>query len=98
LIKLWLSRRHRKILKREETMTAFRKASLAGMILLVSAFALAQTEDATRIMNQANGGVVALVMYGPDKAEVAKASAMALTEDILCQGEEDEDRRNRRRR
>jgi tetratricopeptide (TPR) repeat protein len=65
-------------------MTAFRKASLAGMILLVSAFALAQTEDATRIMNQANGGVVALVMYGPDKAEVAKASAMALTEDILA--------------
>jgi tetratricopeptide (TPR) repeat protein len=67
-------------------MTAFRKAFLAlvGLALLAPMPAWAQTEDATRILNQASGGVVALVMYGQDKAEFAKASAMALTEDILA--------------
>jgi tetratricopeptide (TPR) repeat protein len=67
-------------------MNAFRKVALAliSMALLISAAAWAQTEDATRILNQANGGVVALVIYGADKTEVAKGSAMALTEDILA--------------
>ncbi len=67
-------------------MNAFRRVSLAvmAMALLVFTAALAQTEDAARIEKQAEGGVLALVIYGADKTEVGKASAMALTEDILA--------------
>lgn len=67
-------------------MTTFRKMSVAliGIILLARIPALPQTEDATKILNQANGGAMALVIYGADKAEVAKGSAMALTADILA--------------
>jgi tetratricopeptide (TPR) repeat protein len=70
----------------EGTMTAFRKASptLVTIFLLVSVSAFGQTEDATKILTQANGGALSLVIYGADKAEVAKGSAMALAEDILA--------------
>jgi tetratricopeptide (TPR) repeat protein len=71
----------------EGTMTASRKMSLAltGVLLcLTSLTALAQTEDAAKILAQANGGALTLVIYGADKAEAGKGSAMALAEDILA--------------
>jgi len=58
--------------------------ALAGIVLAASIPVLGQTEDATRIMDKAGGGVVALIIYGADKAEVAKSSAMALAADILA--------------
>lgn len=58
--------------------------ALAGIVLMAGVPAFSQTEDATRILDLANGGVVALVIYGADKAEVAKSSAMALGADILA--------------
>jgi tetratricopeptide (TPR) repeat protein len=57
---------------------------LVGAVLLACLPAAAQTEDAAKALTQAGGGVVALVIYGADKAEVAKASALALTADILA--------------
>jgi tetratricopeptide (TPR) repeat protein len=75
-------------LREEETMTTPRKTSLAlalaGVLLLSRIPASAQTEDAAKILNQANGGVMALIVYGADKAEVGKASAMAMAADILA--------------
>jgi S1-C subfamily serine protease len=67
-------------------MTAFRKVipALVTIFLLVSATAFGQTEDAAKILTLANGGALSLVIYGADKAEVAKGSAMALAEDILA--------------
>jgi len=67
-------------------MTAFRKSSpaLVTILLLVSATAFGQTEDAAKILAQASGGALSLVIYGADKTEVAKGSAMALAEDILA--------------
>jgi tetratricopeptide (TPR) repeat protein len=71
----------------EGTMIASRRVSVAltGAILcLTSLTAFAQTEDAAKILAQAKGGTLALVIYGADKAETAKGSAMALAEDILA--------------
>jgi len=67
-------------------MIAFRKSSpaLITILLLVSATAFGQTEDAAKILAQANSGVLSLVIYGADKTEVAKGSAMVLAEDILA--------------
>ena len=67
-------------------MTAFRRIFLvlAVILCLVSVTGFAQTDDAGKILNQANGGTLSLVVYGADKAEVAKGSAMALAEDILA--------------
>jgi tetratricopeptide (TPR) repeat protein len=58
--------------------------ALAGILLAAWIPAAAQTEDATRILDQSNGGVVALIIYGADKTEIAKSSAMALAADILA--------------
>ncbi len=58
--------------------------ALAGIVLAACVPVFGQTEDATRIMEKGNGGVVALIIYGADKAEVAKSSAMALAADILA--------------
>ncbi len=68
-------------------MTAFRKSfpALVTILLLVSATVFGrQTEDAAKILAQANSGTLSLVIYGADKTEVAKGSAMALAEDILA--------------
>lgn len=68
-------------------MTAFRKSfpALVTILLLVSATVFGrQTEDAAKILAQANSGALSLVIYGADKTEVAKGSAMALAEDILA--------------
>ncbi len=56
---------------------------LIGWVLLVSPWALAQTEEANNILGQAGTGVIALISYGADKAEILKGSALALAEDIV---------------
>lgn len=66
------------------TKTRNKSLALAGILLMACVPVFSQTEDATRILDLANGGVVALVIYGADKAEVAKCSAMALAADILA--------------
>jgi tetratricopeptide (TPR) repeat protein len=58
--------------------------ALAAILLASRVPVVAQGEDAAKILNQADGGVMALVIYGADKAEIAKGSAMALAEDILA--------------
>jgi tetratricopeptide (TPR) repeat protein len=69
----------------EDPMTAFRKAFLVltGAIVLTSSLAVAQTEETNNILGQAGSSVLALVTYGPDKAEILKGSALALAEDIV---------------
>ena len=66
-------------------MTRFRKACLflAGAIVLVPAWAAAQTEEANNILGQAGSGVVTIIGYGSDKAEILKGSGFALSEDVV---------------
>jgi len=66
-------------------MTRSRKlfTALIGLTLLASPWALAQTEEANNILGQAGTGVIALIGYGSDKAEILKGSALALAEDIV---------------
>jgi len=66
-------------------MTRSRKlfTTLIGLILLGSPWVLAQTEAANNILGQAGTGVIALITYGSDKAEILKGSALALAEDIV---------------
>jgi tetratricopeptide (TPR) repeat protein len=66
-------------------MTGFRKASLIliGSIILTSSWAVAQTEEANNILGQAGSGVITIVSYGADKAEILKGSALALSEDVV---------------
>ena len=66
-------------------MTRIRKASLilAVSIVLISSRALAQTEEANNILGQAGSGVVTIIGYGSDKAEILKGTAFALSEDVV---------------
>jgi tetratricopeptide (TPR) repeat protein len=66
-------------------MTGLRKTTLIliGSIILTSSWAAAQTEEANAILGQAGSGVIAIVSYGADKAEILKGSALALAEDIV---------------
>ncbi len=56
---------------------------LLAVVALVPFRAAAQTEEANNILGQAGSGVIALVSYGPDKAEILKGSALALSEDVV---------------
>lgn len=66
-------------------MTGFRKGTLVLIcsIILASAWAFSQTEEANNILGQAGGGVLAIIGYGADKAEIIKGSALALAEDVV---------------
>jgi tetratricopeptide (TPR) repeat protein len=66
-------------------MTGLRKTALIliGSIILTTSWAGAQTEEANKILGQAGGGVLAIVSYGADKAEILKGSALALAEDVV---------------
>jgi len=66
-------------------MTGSRKVSLAliGSLLLASSWAAAQTEEANAVLGSAGSGVITIVSYGSDKAEILKGSALALAEDIV---------------
>lgn len=66
-------------------MTGPRKTSLAlvGSILLAAAWAAAQTEEANAVLGNAGSGVITIISYGSDKAEILKGSALALSEDIV---------------
>jgi hypothetical protein len=70
----------------EETMTKSWTTLLAltGILLLSGIPAAAQTEDATKILNQANPGTAALIIYGADKSGSPQGTAMALAADILA--------------
>jgi len=57
---------------------------LAGALLLAPVAVRAQTEDATKILDQAGGGVVALISYAADKSGSTQGTAMALAADILA--------------
>jgi tetratricopeptide (TPR) repeat protein len=72
--------------KKEAIMTPARQkiVALAGLALVLAAGAWAQTPDADKVLGQSAAGVVGLVIYGQDKAEMAKGSAMALGEDIVA--------------
>jgi len=67
-------------------MTLSRKIlpALTALLVLASAPAFGQTEEAARILADAGGGVLGLVIYGADKAETAKTSALALAEDLAA--------------
>lgn len=69
-------------------MTIIRKISLIAALALVlgaaSGAVLAQTEDANKILEQASGGVVALINYGADKTGSPQATALALAPDLLA--------------
>jgi len=56
---------------------------LIGSLALISPLAVAQTEEANAVLGQAGPGVVALVSYGADKAEILKGSGFALGEDVI---------------
>lgn len=66
-------------------MIPFRKSGLVliAAIALTSSWAAAQTEEANNILGQAGSSVIALVSYGPDKAEILKGSALTLSEDVV---------------
>ncbi len=66
-------------------MTGFRKGSLVLLcsIILASSWGFCQTEEANRILGQAGGGVLTIIGYGADKAEIIKGSALALAEDVV---------------
>jgi tetratricopeptide (TPR) repeat protein len=59
------------------------KLVLLCSIILASSWGFSQTEDANRILGQAGGGVLTIIGYGADKAEIIKGSALALAEDIV---------------
>jgi tetratricopeptide (TPR) repeat protein len=46
--------------------------------------ASAQTEDAARIFDKNGQGVVSLIVYGENKAELARGSAFGISEDIVA--------------
>ena len=54
------------------------------IVCLASTSGMAQTAEADMVLNQASGGVLTLVMYGEDKTEIAKGSALALAEDVVA--------------
>ncbi|MCU0244541.1 MAG: tetratricopeptide repeat protein [Acidobacteria bacterium] len=56
---------------------------LALALALVASRAVAQTEEANNLLGQAGPGVIAVIAYGPDKAEILKGSALALSEDVV---------------
>jgi tetratricopeptide (TPR) repeat protein len=66
-------------------MTGFRKGTLVLIcsIILASSWAFCQTEEANNILGQAGGGVLTIIGYGADKAEIIKGSALALAEDVV---------------
>lgn len=66
-------------------MTGIRKKSLilTCSIILASSWAFSQTEAANNILGQAGGGVMAIIAYGADKAEIMKGSALVLAEDVV---------------
>jgi len=66
-------------------MTGFRKGTLVLIcsIILASSWAFCQTEEANTILGQAGGGVLTIIGYGADKAEIIKGSALALTENVI---------------
>ena len=66
-------------------MTGFRKGTLVLIcsIILASSWAFSQTEEANNILGQAGGGVLTIIGYGADKAEIIKGSALALSEDVV---------------
>jgi len=65
-------------------MSWLRKACLVliGALVVTPFWAAAQTEEANAILGQAGSSVIALIAYGPDKAEIMKGSALALSEDV----------------
>ena len=66
-------------------MTGFRKGTLVLIcsIILASSWVFSQTEEANKIFGQAGGGVLTIIGYGADKAEIIKGSALALAEDVV---------------
>ncbi|OGD22992.1 MAG: hypothetical protein A2Y70_07030 [Candidatus Aminicenantes bacterium RBG_13_64_14] len=68
-------------------MTGFRKGTLVLLcsIILTSFWGFSQTEEANSILGLAGGGVLTIIGYGADKAEIAnsRGSALALAEDVV---------------
>jgi tetratricopeptide (TPR) repeat protein len=69
---------------KEEVMSRLQQTCLIFVValVLIPFRAAAQTEEANAILGQAGSSVIALVVYGPDKAEILKGSALALSEDV----------------
>ena len=66
-------------------MTGFRKGTLVLIcsIILASSWTFSQTEEANNILGQAGGGVLTIISYGANKAEIIKGSALALAENVV---------------
>lgn len=56
---------------------------LIGSLILMPFRAAAQTEEANNLLGQAGPGVITVIAYGADKAEILKGSALALAEDVV---------------
>jgi tetratricopeptide (TPR) repeat protein len=67
-------------------MTMTMKKTVLPVCLLALAWGLgsAQTPEAAQVLETANPGVIALMIYGQDKAEIAKGSALVLAEDLVA--------------
>ena len=57
---------------------------LLSFVLLAPSLAMGQTEEANKILTVAGGGVLTLIVYGEDKTEITKGSALALAEDVVA--------------
>ncbi len=66
------------------TMRLRGRITVPAMIMLAAALTAAQTDDANKVLTQSAPGVLTLVLYGADKAEIGKGSALALAEDVVA--------------
>lgn len=64
---------------------AFKKGLISVLCLLFPLFSVfAQTEDATKLLNQNGAAVLALVVLGENKQEIARGTGFALGEEIIA--------------
>ncbi|HOI45817.1 MAG TPA: serine protease, partial [Candidatus Aminicenantes bacterium] len=58
---------------------------LLGLGLVgLSSFLVSQTQEAGDLLDQNQAGVVAIVIYGADKQEIAKGTGFAVAEDVIA--------------
>lgn len=55
-----------------------------GLLAGLSSFLVSQTQEAGDLLDQNQAGVVAIVIYGADKQEIAKGTGFAIAEDVVA--------------
>jgi len=56
----------------------------SSAMLCLAPWLFSQTEEAKRVFEQNNTGVLSLIVYGPDKQEIGRGSALVLSEQIAA--------------